>query len=143
MRYSYQFRASAAEEFDLCCRTYGCHKMLQEWLREIAEAASQHDESQSIDALEVLEQLENSGQWRHAWRKFASASIKQQLAAILHVLRSRRPPWEFRMSLVSLAFLDGLFRREVQAYYEVEHPARRVVFTKFVGLPPGPEIDDL
>ena len=143
MAYSYPFRRSAAAEYDACCNIYSCHSVLHALFREIADAAQQQDTGKSVDAIEVLDQMQNLSQWNYSWRRFQAANGLQRLTALLQLLKSRRPPWELRMWPASLVFLDGIFRREVHIYYEINHSAKQVVITKFVGLPPGPSVDDV
>jgi hypothetical protein len=46
------------------------------------------------------------------------------------------------MRIGNLGFCTNAFRREVHAYFEINHPEELVVFTKFKGLPPFEEVND-
>jgi hypothetical protein len=129
-------------EYDSCASFYTAGELLDTWLREIAISAEQRDTSKSIDVEETLTAVTDLAQWRFSWRRFLEANGKQKVAALLSVIKNRQPPWQFRMHAACLTFLNGAFRREVHAYYEVDHSSRVVVFTKFDGLPPGPAIND-
>lgn len=135
---------SAKAEKNTCCDTYSAEdaKNLNGWLGEIAEAATAGSDAISHDALAVLERMrESRSDWKCSWEKWRQVEGTKKLESLLYVLRHRKPPWHYRMTMRWLPFLDGVFTREVHAYYFVDAVAREVTFVKFHGLPPGPEVD--
>jgi hypothetical protein len=116
--------------------------MLDEWLHEITAAASRNDTSKSIDVIEVIEALENTSQWGYSWKKFWASGGDDQRKALLYLARTRCPPWELRLRIANLSFCTNAFRREVHAFFEVNHPDKTVIFTMFKGLPPFDEVND-
>jgi hypothetical protein len=103
------------------------------WLRYLAEQASDPSSNASIDASELVEQLSDehvTTKWQLAWRRFATATMQEKLRAILVVLAKRRPPWELRMSSAWFELVPGV-STGIEVFYAVDHPNRRVIFHLF------------
>ena len=144
MAYQIRFYEGAKQELEACRQTYSPHdaKKIDDWLMDIAEASELGNESISQDAFELLEELEKEkGEWKCSWDHWKAADGTQKLKALLKVLRTRKPPWRYRMTMRWFSFLDDLFTREVHAHFFVDDVECKIVFIKFYGLPPGPSVD--
>ena len=134
MAYDIKYRTGAKKDANYLRSTYGQNfsDELDRRLQLLAEAAEKKDDSQSIDGLEALSQLDeiptDSSQWRYSLRKLRESDYPTRLRAIVVLLRKKCPPWEFRFSSHMMKLLDRI-SHEVQFYYEIDHVDRRVIFT--------------
>lgn len=138
MAYLIRYLRRAREEADHLRTTYGQEfaKAFDRWLVFLAHSAENGLDAASIDVLEVLEQIPEEGddslpnQWKYAWGRFKNASGLEMLRALLIVLKKRCPPWEFRMTSNWFSLLDCI-AVEIQAYYVIDRPNKRVIFQLF------------
>jgi hypothetical protein len=140
MPYATRYRERAKRELEHFTGPYDeeFRQALHSWLNQLAAEAQGKNYSLSIDALDLLNAVEEGadpGDWPGAWKRWKEASWRDKLRALLVILRKRRPPWEFRGAVQTFPVLSGAFHCEVHALYEVAHVDRQVIFTKFTGLP--------
>lgn len=143
MSYRVRFRRSAKAELRSCCEVYTCMvEPLSQWLDELAgdAAGGDHEVSVSIEALlsGLVETGDQSPLTLSAWQlfreRFTRLGLVGKIKALLVLLRRRRPPWEVRAAVRVFQVL-GTFHSEVAVVYEVNHPDRELVVTKWEGLP--------
>jgi len=133
--YVIRYLRRAREEADHWRATYGqsLAKAFNRWIVLLANAAEEVSEVASVDALEILERAMREGdqpvpsQWKYSWEKLRNANRLEMLRALLVVLKKRCPPWEFRMSSNWFSLLDSI-AVEIQTYYVVDRPNRRIIF---------------
>jgi hypothetical protein len=140
MTYAIRYRSHARRELDFYNAPYDdeYRQTVYAWFSHLALEAESRAYHFSIDAKDLLDQLEqgaNPGNWPGVWKIWQQASWLTKLRALLFVVKQRCPPWEFRSALMTFSVLSGVFPCEVHAWYEVDHLERRIVFTKFTGLP--------
>lgn len=146
MRYRKKVLPSARDEFTRFSLTYGAafSTAARRWRDGIVSAVSTGAEEGLMDASveELLERLledvseselapASPDPWEHARQRFREASWRERARAALAFFRSLSPPWEQRVSRCTFSALGIADMLEMFAYYEVNHAARSVVFTKF------------
>lgn len=137
--YSVRYRESAKRELEECA-VYGLSEPIHNWLAELAIEAERRDYALSFDLRDLLESLgdpaaRSSGSWRYSLDKWLEADGIKRIGALITVLRKRSPPWELRASNKTLPVLGGAFASEIAIFYEVDHGARGIIVSKFIGLP--------
>jgi hypothetical protein len=133
--YVVQYRQSAYTERLKLCDVYGlraCDR-LRSWLDALAAeaAARQGKLSTEVNPEEWLRSIESL---KTNWEKWWGAGPREKVNAILHVIKTRTPPWEFRHAQYELRLLDSV-TDDIEAWYEVDHASKRLVVTK-LDLPP-------
>jgi hypothetical protein len=140
MSYAVRFRRRAKEELDRCCDIYGeeLQHDLYKWLEYLGLTAERQEPSDSVDLLELLEEgLEEVETSQHVWERFRDASFLEKIRAFVFFVRHQQPPWQLRSSVRHFTFL-GQCSCEVMVIYEIDHLHRRVIITRFDGLPGQP-----
>jgi len=146
LAYSIRFRRRAREEVDALKQTYSRQfaSDLDQWFTFIATAAEARNESHSIDAYALLQEIEAEGfeesRWKFHLKKFASADMMSQIRQLLVMLGKRCPPTEFRMTTAWFDLLESV-KHDVQAFYEIDHAGCRVILCK-VDLGDGVPYED-
>lgn len=138
--YTIVYRKKAKIEFAKFEDIYGndVSKMILDWLGTLAQEAERKQYKISFDAKTLLEMIENEpnpDRWGKAFERWLNESTRSKIKAILTVLSSRRPPWEFRRSEFAMRFLDYC-RYDAEVYYEIDHVEKRIIITA-IDLP-GP-----
>jgi hypothetical protein len=147
-KFSVHFEKSAHAARDACCRTYGNHEEINEWLRSLVREVESNSPVQSSTSAEVggilsdlLGESTVEGEeklpspWAHAWSRFRKAPFAEKARALLHTITSRKPPWELRVAFETFSFLSGAFSQRVAVYYEIDRTNFRIVFRQFDNLP--------
>ena len=97
-----------------------------------AEAAAREGKiSVEVDPEEWIRTIENL---KSNWARWWETGVREKVHALLHVIKNRTPPWEFRYAQHELRLLDNV-TDTIDAWYEVDHAGKRVVITK-LDLPP-------
>jgi hypothetical protein len=139
---SYRSRAlpSAKKERQWLCETYGTKfgQQLDAWMTWIVGEATT---TPSHPTFLLLEKILTDGPSpiEKTWVRFWSCDFKDQLSATLAFIRTRRPPWEF--FVVTKRFFNDRYWITIDAYIEVNHPKREVVFAKLENYGDGPGSD--
>jgi len=134
-QYAVHYRKSAYAERRKLCGVYGsrtCDR-LRSWLNQLAaEAASRRSKvSVEVDPEEWIHSIESL---KSNWARWWEAGVREKVKALLHIIKNRTPPWEFRHAQHELRLLDNV-TDTIDAWYEVDHAGKRVVITK-LDLPP-------
>lgn len=142
MSYLVRFRRSAKHEIKNA-KLYGREfsEELDEWLEDIANAASETDQSGSIDFLQLLEEgvdlVQNPPEWKDVWKRWWKSTPVEKVRILITVLKKRTVPWEMRGTSRWFTGILGAFDCEVFVVYEINHVDEEIVITKFMGLPGG------
>ena len=129
MPYTVQALPSAKAERAWLCETYGIafSEKLAKWLRWLVDAVENDPHNATIVPLQWV--IENSpSPYEFAMEKFRSASLGEQAQAILTFLSKRRPMWESLVARVRVQ--NDRYWITLDAFFEVNHGSRKVVFTK-------------
>lgn len=140
MAYAIQYRLSARQSLNDCQATYGACLAgpVQEWLKRLAHEADGGTYRLSIDAWALFEAVANNPNptaWTRASKVWLNAPLMTKIRAIVAILSTRRPPWEFRAASETLQFL-GTCSYEATVFYDIDHVERRIIVTT-LDLPPG------
>jgi len=138
--YSIRFFRRARAELDRCCEDYPTFgQEILAWIRRIAAAEEAGDGSASIDIVDVVEEgLKDGGVgWKYAWRKWWEASPLDKIRAAYVAFKKRCPPWQLRLAVDWLLLLERM-SFEVHIIYVADHVNKRIIITKFDGLPGQP-----
>ncbi|MCA9081924.1 MAG: hypothetical protein KDA58_15290 [Planctomycetaceae bacterium] len=131
MPYKIRYAKSAKAEVDFLRSTYGTDfgTDFDAWLQDLANVRNPVPVRTSVDAVELFSAMvDNSAgtAWRKSWTKFVQAGALQKLRILLAVLRTRCPPWEFRITTAWFRLLNSI-SKELVAYYAIDHVERQVI----------------
>lgn len=134
-----QVLPSAAREFAQFCE-YGeeAAHLATQFRNEIMDAAAGKRPNlptdisleEFVDFIDSLPDGDETDPWSYSWRKLRDASWRERLRALWAFLRTRQPPWESRLAEARFTIL-GIVPIVFHAFYEINRPENRVVFTKF------------
>lgn len=129
MPYRNQALPSAKEEKRWLCDTYGVGfgDSLESWIDSLVRCgAAVSDEITVCPLQDVIRNAQSPAQFVR--RRLGRSSSREILKAFLTFIRNRRPPWESLVARKRI-FNDGYYVC-IDAYFEVDHSNKRMVFTK-------------
>ena len=136
MPYDIRYRKTARGELDWLLSTYGQDfaDAWDEWTQLISERSEAKDQKGSIDFIEAVEDAtrifddaEHGSLKRLFKKRWNDSSMWDKLRAVVAALKKRTPPWQIRFSTRTLYCLGKGVPVDLEIYYEIDHPGRRVV----------------
>lgn len=131
MPYKKMVRASAKEEREYLCNTYGSDfcRDFEMWIEYLVSSCNESRVTLDAEFESLLN--EEHPRWGYAWKKFADATALDRIKALKAVIAERRPPWEMRAA-TSRFFVQNRYWIEIIAIYEINRTNQQVVFSQIV-----------